>query len=141
MFRRVIVATVTMFFQQWTGINAVLYYAPSIFAGLGLSSQTVSLLATGVVGIVMLIATVPAILYVDKMGRKPLLMGGALAMGTCHIIIAIIFAKNANQWATQPAAAWAAVTFVWIFAMAFGASWGPAAWILIAEVWPLSARP
>lgn len=47
MFRRVIVATVTMFFQQWTGINAILYYAPSIFNQLGLSSNTTSLLATG----------------------------------------------------------------------------------------------
>ena len=48
MFRRVALATVTMFFQQWTGINAVLYYAPQIFADLGLSSTTVSLLATGI---------------------------------------------------------------------------------------------
>jgi hypothetical protein len=47
MFRRVMLATVTMFFQQWTGINAVLYYAPQIFEGLGLSSTTISLLATG----------------------------------------------------------------------------------------------
>jgi hypothetical protein len=44
--------------QQWTGINAVLYYAPSIFQQLGMSSNTTSLLATGVVGIVMFIATV-----------------------------------------------------------------------------------
>jgi MFS family permease len=57
MFKRVIIATLTMFFQQWTGINAILYYAPTIFAGLGLSSNSVSLLATGVVGIVMFIAT------------------------------------------------------------------------------------
>jgi len=55
MFRRVIVATVIMFFQQWTGINAILYYAPKIFNGLGLSSNAVSLLATGVVGIAMFI--------------------------------------------------------------------------------------
>jgi MFS family permease len=53
MFRRVIVSTVTMFFQQWTGINAVLYYAPTIFKNLGMSSNTTSLLATGVVGIGM----------------------------------------------------------------------------------------
>jgi MFS family permease len=57
MFKRVIVATVTMFFQQWTGINAILYYAPSIFGQLGLTGNTTSLLATGVVGIVMFLAT------------------------------------------------------------------------------------
>jgi hypothetical protein len=57
MFKRVVVATVTMFFQQWTGINAVLYYAPSIFGQLGLTGNTTSLLATGVVGIVMFLAT------------------------------------------------------------------------------------
>jgi|TARA_R110002003_G_scaffold93_3_gene7149 MFS family permease len=57
MFKRVVIATLTMFFQQWTGINAILYYAPTIFNGLGLSSNSVSLLATGVVGIVMFIAT------------------------------------------------------------------------------------
>lgn len=61
MFRRVIVATVTMFFQQFTGINAVLYYAPSIFAALGTSSNTTSLLATGVVGVAMFLATIPAV--------------------------------------------------------------------------------
>lgn len=80
MFRRVIIATVTMFFQQWTGINAILYYAPSIFADLGLSSKTVSLLATGVVGIVMWIATMPTVAYVDKWGRKPTLIIGAIGM-------------------------------------------------------------
>jgi sugar porter (SP) family MFS transporter len=141
MLRRVVVGTVTMFFQQWTGINAVLYYAPSIFADLGLSSNTTSLLATGVVGIVMLAATVPAILYIDKIGRRPILAGGAIGMAACHFIIAIIFAKNQYQWASQTAAGWAAIVFVWVFVMFFGASWGPAAWILISEVWPISARP
>ncbi|KAJ4407633.1 hypothetical protein N0V82_009884 [Gnomoniopsis sp. IMI 355080] len=80
MFKRVIVATVTMFFQQWTGINAVLYYAPTIFKQLGLGSTAVSLLATGVVGIVMFLATIPAVLYVDRVGRKPVLAVGAIGM-------------------------------------------------------------
>ena len=141
MFRRVIVATVTMFFQQWTGINAVLYYAPQIFSGLGTNSNTTSLLATGVVGIVMFLATLPAVLYIDKLGRKPVLALGAIAMGTCHIIIAIIFAKNEDQWPTHKAAGWAAVAMVWLFAAHFGWSWGPCAWIIVAEIWPLSARP
>jgi len=141
MFRRVIVATMTMTFQQWTGINAVLYYAPQIFANLGLSSQSVSLLATGVVGVVMLIATIPAVLYIDKIGRKPILAGGAIGMAFCHFVIGIITARDQADWAAHSAAGWAAVTFVWIFAVFFGASWGPASWILVAEIWPLSARP
>ncbi|KAI0002352.1 putative hexose transport-related protein [Xylariaceae sp. FL0662B] len=141
MFKRTVVATVTMFFQQWTGINAILYYAPSIFKKLGMNDNATSLLATGVVGIVMFLATVPAVLWIDRVGRKPVLTVGALGMATCHIIIAVIVAKNANQWETQPAAGWAAVAMVWLFVIHFGYSWGPCAWILIAEVWPLSSRP
>ncbi|KAI0430103.1 sugar transporter [Xylaria sp. FL1042] len=141
MFRRVVVATVTMFFQQWTGINAVLYYAPSIFQSLGLSSNTTSLLATGVVGILLFVFTIPAVLYIDRVGRKPVLTIGAIGMATCHIIIAVIIAKDADRWASQAAAGWAAVVFVWIFVINFGYSWGPCAWIIVAEIWPLSSRP
>ncbi|KAK1564083.1 general substrate transporter [Colletotrichum navitas] len=141
MFKRVIVATVTMFFQQWTGINAVLYYAPQIFGQLGLSETTTSLLATGVVGVVMFIATIPAVLWIDRVGRKPVLTVGAIGMGTCHLIIAVILAKNIDRFDQQPAAGWAAVCMVWLFVIHFGYSWGPCAWIIIAEVWPLSTRP
>ncbi|KAK4636496.1 putative quinate permease [Fulvia fulva] len=141
MFRRVVLATVTMFFQQWTGINAILYYAPQIFAGLGLSSNTTSLLATGVVGIAMWLATFPAVAYVDKLGRKPILVSGAIGMATCHIIIAVIVAKNQSDWESHSAAGWAAVAMVWLFVVFFGYSWGPCAWIVIAEIWPISQRP
>jgi len=141
MFRRVALATLTMFFQQWTGINAILYYAPQIFGELGLSSNSVGLLATGVVGIVMWLATFPAVLYVDKVGRKPILIAGAIGMATCHMIIAVIVAKNRNQWETHAAAGWAAVAMVWLFVVHFGYSWGPCAWIIIAEIWPISQRP
>ncbi|KAF3065803.1 Quinate permease [Daldinia childiae] len=141
MIKRVVVATVTMFFQQWTGINAVLYYAPSIFTSLGMSNTTTSLLATGVVGIAMFVFTVPAVLYIDRVGRKPVLTIGAIGMATCHIIIAVIVAKNANQWASQPAAGWAAAAMVWLFVIHFGYSWGPCSWIIVAEIWPLSTRP
>ena len=128
MFRRVIVATVTMFFQQFTGINAVLYYAPSIFAALGTSSNTTSLLATGVVGVVFFLATIPAVwvvsrmiswykadrnrLYIDKLGRRPVVLAGALGMGIYHTIIAILFDINQNQWSTHKVAGWAAVAMV-----------------------------
>jgi len=141
MFKRVIVATVTMFFQQWTGINAVLYYAPQIFEQIGLQGTTQSLLATGVVGIVMFLATIPAVLYIDKLGRKPVLAVGALGMAFSHFVIAVILAKNFDNFENHRAAGWAAVVMVWLFVIHFGYSWGPCAWILIAEIWPLSTRP
>jgi MFS family permease len=129
-----------MFFQQWTGVNAILYYAPTIFGDLGLTGNTVDLLATGVVGIVMWLATIPAVIWVDDLGRKPVLISGAFLMAACHIIVAILTAKDQSDWASHSAAGWAACALVWVFAMGFGYSWGPCAWIIVAEVFPLSIR-
>ncbi|KAH8810885.1 putative sugar transporter [Xylogone sp. PMI_703] len=141
MFKRVMVASITMFFSQWSGINAILYYAPNIFGALGLSSNSTSLLATGVVGIVMLVATIPTLIWVDSFGRKPTLTIGAIGMAFCHLTIAVIFARNADKWESEQASAWASIALVWCFVAFFGWSWGPCEWILVAEVWPLSARP
>jgi len=137
---RVAIGTLVMFFQQWTGVNAILYYAPTIFQDLGLTGSTTSLLATGVVGIVMFLATIPAVIWVDNVGRKPVLISGAFIMGTCHIVVAILTALFRNSWDTHRGEGWFACVLVWIFAMAFGYSWGPCAWILVAEIWPLSIR-
>lgn len=115
--------------------------APSIFKSLGLNDNTTSLLATGVVGILLFVFTIPAVLWIDRVGRKPVLTVGAIGMATCHIIISVIIAKDADRWASETAAGWAAVAFVWIFVINFGYSWGPCAWIIIAEIWPLSSRP
>ncbi|KAL4062757.1 general substrate transporter [Scleroderma yunnanense] len=137
---RVTVGSLTMFFQQWTGVNAILYYAPSIFTELGLTGNTTSLLATGVVGIVMFLATIPAVIYVDQIGRKPVLISGAFIMAGCHLIVAILTGLFHNSWDTHKSAGWAACAMVWIFSIAFGYSWGPCCWILVAEIWPLSIR-
>ncbi|KAF8755637.1 Permeases of the major facilitator superfamily [Rhizoctonia solani] len=137
---RVAVGSLTMFFQQWTGINAVLYYAPSIFRSLGLSGNTISLLATGVVGITMFLTTIPTVIYIDQVGRKPVLVSGAIIMGICHLIIAILSARFNESWPSHTAAGWVACVLVWIFAAAFGYSWGPAAWVLVAEIYPISVR-
>ena len=85
------------------------YFAPQIFAGLGIDSNTTSLLASGVVGVAMFVATIPAVLYLDKFGRKPVLFLGAIGMGLCHVTVAIILARSENQWSTHKAAGWAAV--------------------------------
>lgn len=91
----------------------------------------------------MFMATIPSVLYIDKIGRKPILTIGAIGMATCHIIIAILTAKNRDAWSRgeSTAAGWAAVSMVWLFVVHFGYSWGPCAWIIVAEIWPLSNRP
>jgi len=129
-----------MTFQQWTGVNFILYYAPFIFTSLGLSGTTISLLASGVVGIVMFLATIPAVLWVDDWGRKPTLIVGAIGMGICHFVVAGIIGTCSGDWPSHKAAGWAAVVFVWLFAICFGFSWGPCAWVVVAGVFPLGLR-
>jgi len=138
--KRTLVAILIMLFQQWTGVNFILYYAPFIFKQLGLTGQTISLLASGVVGVVMFLATIPAVLYIDSWGRKPTLIIGAIGMGICHFVVAIIIGTCRDNWPAHKAAGWIAVVFVWLFAIFFGFSWGPCAWIIVAEVFPLGLR-
>ncbi|KAG9661383.1 general substrate transporter, partial [Aureobasidium melanogenum] len=139
--KRVFVAIFTMVFQQWSGINAILYYAAFIFQDLGLTGNTTSLLASGVGGILLMLATIPAVLYIDQLGRKPVLICGAIGMGISHIIVAALYgAFGPTNWKGHAAAGWVAVVFVWIYQINFGYSWGPGAWVLVAEVFPLGVR-
>lgn len=140
MFKRTIVAVLTMVFQQWNGVNAILYYAPFVFEGVGLTGGTISLLATGVVGVVMFLATIPAVLFVDRFGRKTILIVGGLGMAISHFIVAGITGAYQDNWDNHQGAAWTAVVFIWLYAIHFGYSWGPVAWIIISEVFPLGLR-
>lgn len=106
-------------------------------------ASTISLLASGVVGVVMFLATIPAVLYIDQWGRKATLIAGSVVMGIAHFVVAGIIAQYDGRWDTRSggsAAGWAAVVFVWLFAVGFGFSWGPVAWIIVAEVFPLGLR-
>jgi MFS family permease len=110
---------------EWNGVNAILYYAPFIFEGVGLTGNTLSLLATGVTGVAMFLATIPAVLYVDRFGRKTILIAGGIGMASCHFIVAGITGSYAGHWSSHKSAGWAAVVFIWFYAINFGYSWGP----------------
>nr|GAT54428.1 hexose transport-related protein [Mycena chlorophos] len=135
MFRRTAIACLTQFFQQMSGIDAIVYYAPTIFQSLGLPGRTVSLLAAGVIGVVFPISTVPAIATIDRVGRRPLLIFGGSGMALMLILIAALSATYEPEWSNS-AAAWTTATFIWIYVAFFGTSWGP----VISEVFPLSTR-
>ncbi|KAJ5771761.1 hypothetical protein N7520_002290 [Penicillium odoratum] len=140
LFKRTSVACMIMVFQQWNGINAINYYAPFIFKDMQLPGNTTTLLATGVVGIVEFLFTIPAVLWVDQIGRKKILIAGAAGMAICHFIVAGIIGGFENRWLEHQGAGWTAIVFVWIFVINFAYSWGPVAWIVVSEVFPLSMR-
>ncbi|GLI74839.1 hypothetical protein PoHVEF18_003087 [Penicillium ochrochloron] len=140
LFKRTTVACMIMVFQQWNGINAINYYAPFIFQDMELPGNTTTLLATGVVGIVEFLFTIPAVLWVDQIGRKKILIAGAAGMAICHFIVAGIIGAYQHEFGEHRAAGWTVIVFVWIFVINFAYSWGPVAWIVTSEVFPLSMR-
>jgi MFS transporter, SP family, xylose:H+ symportor len=118
-------------FQQFVGINVVLYYAGNIFRNMGASTDS-SLMQTIIVGIVNLSFTVVAILTVDKFGRKPLMVIGALGMAISMIALGFTFyLKNAGL---------TALIFMLTYTASFAVSWGPVTWVLLSEIFPNSIR-
>ncbi|KAJ5915151.1 hypothetical protein N7454_011263 [Penicillium verhagenii] len=139
-FRRLAIGCTVMFFQQFMGCNAMIYYAPTIFAQLGLSGNTTSLLATGVYGIVNCLSTLPALFFIDRVGRRPLLMAGAT--GTC-ISLAIVGGILGGYGASLPnhkAAGWVGIAFIYIYDINFSYSFAPIGWVLPSEIFNLSIR-
>jgi sugar porter (SP) family MFS transporter len=139
-FKRVATAWLVMFFQQWSGIDAIIYYASNVFVSLGLTGGTTALLATGVTGVVFFVCTLPAMAVIDRVGRKPMLLVGSVVMLISMIIAGVIVAKDRHDWKQHASAGWVAIAFIWIYVGAFGATWGPASWTLVSEIFPLSIR-
>ncbi|KDR69748.1 hypothetical protein GALMADRAFT_907602 [Galerina marginata CBS 339.88] len=134
------IGVLIMVFQQWSGINALLYYGPTLVHSIGLSGDTVTLLVSGGIGIVQLVAVLPAIVWIDRVGRRVLLRGGSLAMAASHLGIAILVLLFQSDWAAHRFAAWVAVGGIYTFTFAYGISFGPIGWVLPSEVFPLSMR-
>lgn len=127
----IIVGVLLSVFQQFVGINVVLYYAPEIFRTLGSNTDT-ALFQTIIVGIVNLSFTVLAILTVDKFGRKKLQIIGAIGMAFAMISLGLVF--YFEQMGTM------ALFFMLVYIASFAMSWGPVTWVLLSEIFPNSIR-
>ena len=123
-------------FQQITGINTVIYYAPTLLQGAGFGNSG-ALLANVVNGAVNVGMTIVAIWLLDKVGRRPLLLSGTAGMAVGMAITACCFLGGSQL---HGALAIVAVVGLLIYTGSFAIGLGPVFWLLIAEIYPLKIR-
>jgi sugar porter (SP) family MFS transporter len=138
--RRLVIACLLQIIQQFTGINAIIYYAPQIFRAIGLQGNSVDLLATGVVGVINFFSTIPAIMFMDRWGRRKVLMIGAVGMGVSQLIVGTLYAVYKDSWQSHRGAGWAAAVFIWLYISNFAFSIGCVNWIMPSEMFPPGVR-
>ena len=132
MFRILIIGMMLAIFQQITGINVVMYYAPSIFESAGFGKDS-ALLQTAVMGMVNLTFAIISMFFVDKMGRKPLMLIGSVGMSIAMTLLAATFI-------TGHAKGYFVLICIMGYLAAFGFSLGPVVWVLISEIFPNRLR-
>ncbi|KAI7853247.1 general substrate transporter [Circinella umbellata] len=150
--RRLVLGIFIQIFQQFTGINSIMYYAPRIFLQAGIAESSATLIASGVNGVLNMLATLPAVLYLDRLGRRGTLISGALFMGTAMLLCGIVMGAVAdieyNEETGQNEvvlgfnqhASYFCIVMIYFFVAGFAYSWGPVGWVYPAEIFPLNIR-
>ncbi|OAA65330.1 Sugar/inositol transporter [Niveomyces insectorum RCEF 264] len=148
--RRTILGTSLQMMQQWTGINFIFYYSTPFLQSTGAISNT--FLITTIFNLINVCSTPVSFWAVERFGRRQLLILGAIGMLVCEFIVAIVgvtvgFNKTHpdpnnpdNSLANNVPAVNAQIAFISIYIFSFASTWGPAAWIMIGEIFPLPIR-
>lgn len=121
--------------QQLTGINFIMYYSTTFFNGAGVSSPYTKSLIINVINVV---STVPGMIVIEHWGRRKLLMVGALGMAACQLLMASF--TTATHGSLEDAAQTILIAFCAVNIFFFAASWGPVAWVVTSEIYPLKIR-
>jgi SP family sugar:H+ symporter-like MFS transporter len=127
--------------QQLTGVNFIFYYGTSYFKNAGFHNPFIISVITNCVNVV---STFPGLYMVEKWGRRPLLLFGAVGMFVCQYIVAITGTVEEHKSGSGPianqSAANALIAFVCVYIFFFACSWGPVAWVVTGEIFPLKVR-
>jgi len=121
-------------FQQFVGINTVIYYAPTIFQYAGFQSAQAAILATSIVGVVNVLSTILAIVLVDRWGRRPLLLYGIVGMIITLAGIGAIFLTDPRHIAGLM------LLCMIVYIISFAIGMGPVFWIMTSELFPNRLR-
>ncbi|XP_042521342.1 sugar transport protein 8-like [Macadamia integrifolia] len=135
-----VIAICLQVFQQFTGINAIMFYAPVLFQTMGFKSSA-SLLSAVITGLVNVFSTLVSVYAVDRAGRRILLLQAAVQMFLSQGIIGILLMKDLKPTGTLGRTeAIIIVLLVCLFVMSFAWSWGPLGWLIPSETFPLQTR-
>src|SRR3954467_1537083 len=126
-------------FQQFVGINTIIYYAPTTLTDVGFG-KTSAIYANLVIGVVNVGMTVIAIKIIDRVGRKPMLIAGVVGMVTSLLVLGVSLSVLPTPHHPSDPAAIITLICLGTFIAAFAATWGPVVWVMIPEVLPLSVR-
>ncbi len=126
-----------MFAQICTGINTIIYYAPTIFKTAGFDSNLNAIYATTGIGVVNFIMTIVAVFFTDRIGRKPLLYVGLTGVMLSLLALGSAFAFESVLGDNLK---WVAVGSLVTYIVCFAMSLGPIGWIIVSEVFPLKIR-
>jgi sugar porter (SP) family MFS transporter len=136
------VGIILSIFQQFVGINVIFYYSTTLWRAVGFSEKD-SFTVSVITSVTNVLVTIVAILLVDKIGRRPILMAGSIGMTVSLAAMALAFSQAhvANGSPSLPGA-WGPVALVGanLFVISFGASWGPIIWVLLGEIFPNKIR-
>jgi SP family galactose:H+ symporter-like MFS transporter len=122
--------------QQITGINTVIYYAPTIFKFAGLSSASVAILASVGVGVVNVALTIVAMELIDRVGRRPLLLASLAGMAISLVVLGLAFAMPQLSGSLG----WIAAASLMVYVGSFAVGLGPVFWLILSEIYPLRIR-
>jgi sugar porter (SP) family MFS transporter len=132
-----IIAVGIMFFQQFVGINTVIYYSPEIFLRAGFDGNRAAIIASVSVGIINVLFTILSLFLIDHIGRRKLFFIGTSGICVALILMGLCFVFND---ALGDFARWALVISMLCYIAFFAVSLGPLAWLIISEVFPLKVR-
>ena len=142
-FIRFLIAFFIFFLQQFCGQNSVNYYAPTIFRSIGYTGTSNSLLASGIYGVMKVIATAFFIFFaVESLGRKLSLFISAIGMGIMFFIIgALLKSFPPNPQASEPPpASKAMAAMLYIYVCFYSLGWGPLPWVYSSDIFPTKTR-
>ena len=131
-----LIGIILAIFQQITGINTIIYYAPTIFLLAGFHSTTAAILATVGLGLVNVLFTLTAMWLLDRVGRRPLLLTGIAGMVVSLLVLGWALISPYHQSITGWGASLCLASYIAFFAIGLG----PVFWLLIAEIYPLQVR-